>query len=237
MRVRNRSIAAPLGGIFARQLRGLNGAAPGDQSRELRLHFGNSDAARQPHPSAPISASAGSCWRVVPLRWPTVSPLAWVTTSSLAPEPQLDVGIVVDMGLQRRLQVGAMHHPVRRAGAKGGGLAERQAGDLAAAGALMMLMASSVTARAPSLGLSPSSTRMRLALGDSCRPAPASSSRSAFSRITTRIPLPRAPAPPSVRRSRHQRRRWCGAATAGLCDFVLQHAFRRPGFARPRSAA
>ena len=51
----------------------------------------------------------------------------------LAAKPQLDIGIVVDMGLQRRLQVGAMHHPVRRAGAKGGRLAERQAGDLAAA--------------------------------------------------------------------------------------------------------
>ena len=51
----------------------------------------------------------------------------------LAAEPQLDIGIVVDMGLQRRLQVGAMHHPVGRAGAKAGGLAERQAGDFAAA--------------------------------------------------------------------------------------------------------
>ena len=51
----------------------------------------------------------------------------------LAAEPQLDIGIVVDMGQQRRLQVGAMHHPVRRAGAKRRGLAERQAGDFAAA--------------------------------------------------------------------------------------------------------
>ena len=35
-------------------------------------------------------------------------------------------------GLQRRLQVGAVHHPIGRAGAKAGGFAERQAGDLAA---------------------------------------------------------------------------------------------------------
>jgi hypothetical protein len=41
--------------------------------------------------------------------------------------------MVVDLRLQARLQVGAMHHPIGRAGAKAGGLAERQAGDLAAA--------------------------------------------------------------------------------------------------------
>jgi len=50
----------------------------------------------------------------------------------LAAEPQIDIGVIVDMGLQRRLQIGAVHHPIRRAGAKGGGFAERQAGDFAA---------------------------------------------------------------------------------------------------------
>jgi len=49
----------------------------------------------------------------------------------LAAEPQLDVGVVVDMGLQRRLQVGAMHHPIGRAGGNRGGFAERQADEFA----------------------------------------------------------------------------------------------------------
>jgi len=45
-----------------------------------------------------------------------------------------------------------------------------------------------ITARQASFSRRPSSTRTRLALGDSCTPAPASSSRSAFSRMTTRKP-------------------------------------------------
>ena len=53
----------------------------------------------------------------------------------------------------------------------------------------MMLMASGVTARGASRGRRPRSTRIRLALGESCRPAPASSSRSAFSRTMTRKPF------------------------------------------------
>src|SRR5271167_2059397 len=96
----------------------------------------------------------------------------------------------------------------------------------------MMLMASSVTARGASRGCKPRPVRTRLALGESCRPAPASSSRSAFSRMTTRKPLaasasevvsPPIPAPATkmVRDS----------ATDRSGDFVLQHAFRRPGFA------
>ena len=51
----------------------------------------------------------------------------------LAAEPQFDIGIVDDLGLQRRLQIGAMHHPIGRAGARAGGFAERQAGDFTAA--------------------------------------------------------------------------------------------------------
>ena len=50
----------------------------------------------------------------------------------LAAEPQVDVRMVVDLGLQRALQIGAVHHPIGRAGTKAGGFAERQAGDLAA---------------------------------------------------------------------------------------------------------
>src|SRR5579863_7561108 len=91
-------------------------------------------------------------------------------------------------------------------------------------------MASGATAW-ESLGRNPRSTSTRLALGDSCRPAPISSSRSAFSRTTTRNPLaasaseavnPPIPAPATkmVR----------VAATAGSGGLVLHHAFGRAGF-------
>src|SRR5450432_91596 len=94
----------------------------------------------------------------------------------------------------------------------------------------MMLMASGVTARAASRGCRPRSISTRLALGDSCRPAPASSRRSAFSSTTTRKPwaasasdavsppIP-APAMTMVRE----------AATGRSGDLVFQHAFGRPG--------
>src|SRR5712692_6982939 len=96
----------------------------------------------------------------------------------------------------------------------------------------MMLMASGVTARAASRGCRPRSISTRLALGESCRPAPASSRRSAFSRTTTRKPRPAsasaavnppipAPATTMVRE----------AATGRSGDFILQHAFGRPGLA------
>src|SRR3954470_48546 len=96
----------------------------------------------------------------------------------------------------------------------------------------MMLMASGVTARAASRGLRPRSTRMRLALGESCSPAPASSSRSAFSSTTTRKPFaasasdavsPPIPAPATtmVRVTATRNFPW---KSGGL---VLQHAFRR----------
>ena len=84
-------------------------------------------------PSAPISATASSCCRALPLRWTTVSPLACaVTSSNWQPSRSSMSGLSLTCGLQRRLQVGAVHHPIGRAGAKARGLAERQAGDLAA---------------------------------------------------------------------------------------------------------
>src|SRR6478672_3742693 len=97
----------------------------------------------------------------------------------------------------------------------------------------MMLMDSGTTARPASRGSSPSSTRMRLALGESCRPAPASSSFSAFSSTTTRKPFlasaseaVRPPMPaPATKMVRD-------TATGGSGDLVLQHAFRRPRLAR-----
>src|SRR6185312_13217371 len=93
-------------------------------------------------------------------------------------------------------------------------------------------MASGITARQASFSRRPSSTRTRLALGDSCRPAPASSSRSAFSRMTMRNPCaasasaavsPPIPAPATkiVR----------DAATGRSGDLVLHHAFGWAGFA------
>src|SRR6478609_2427549 len=102
--------------------------------------------------------------------------------------------------------------------------------------ALMIETASGVTARAASRSARPRSTRSRLALGESCSPAPTSSSRSAFSSTTMRKPRlasasaavsPPIPAPATTivregatpdrgRRSGHP---------------VLQDAFRRTGFA------
>ena len=70
-------------------------------------------------PSAPTSASATSCWRVMPLRWTTVSSLAWVPMTAvleLAAEPQFDIGIFADLRLQGCLQIGAMHRPIGSAG-------------------------------------------------------------------------------------------------------------------------
>src|SRR6476619_721002 len=96
----------------------------------------------------------------------------------------------------------------------------------------MMLMASGVTARGASRGRRPRSTRLRLALGESCRPAPASSSRSAFSRMMTRKPRaaiesaavsPPIPAPATMMVR--------ATATDRSGGLVLQDAFRRPGFA------
>ena len=104
-------------------------------------------------PSAPISASASSCWRALPLRCTTVSPLACVVdVLELAAEPQVDVGMLVDLGLQRRLQIGAMHHPIGRAGAKAAASPSGRRAISPPARALMMLIASGVTARAASRG-------------------------------------------------------------------------------------
>src|ERR1017187_1642865 len=93
-------------------------------------------------------------------------------------------------------------------------------------------MASGVMARAASRGCKPSSISTRLALGESCRPAPASSRRSAFSRMTTRKPRaasareavnPPIPAP-ATKMVRE-------AATGRSGDLVFHDAFGRPGFA------
>src|SRR5664279_156156 len=97
--------------------------------------------------------------------------------------------------------------------------------------ALMILIASGVTARAASRSLRPKSIRTLLALGESCSPAPTSSRRAAFSSTTTRKPRaasasaavsPPIPAP-AMKMVRD-------AATLRSGN-VLQHAFGRTGLA------
>ena len=120
----------PARGVFARQLRGVERAAPGDQAGELRLHLRKQ---MLPHrgPDAVGADQRGRQFLVarhaaaldhrqsLGMRGDVLE---------LAAEPQFDIGIVADRCRQRCLQVGAMHHPIGRAGAKGGGLAERQPG-------------------------------------------------------------------------------------------------------------
>ena len=121
-------------GIFARQGRRIERAAPGDQAGELRLHLGKQMV---PH-RRPDAVGADQRHRQFLL--PRVAATLHHRQSlgvrgdvlELAAEPQFDVRIVVDLGLQRCLQIGAMHHPIGGAGAEARGLAERQAGDLAA---------------------------------------------------------------------------------------------------------
>src|SRR5215467_14121361 len=97
----------------------------------------------------------------------------------------------------------------------------------------MMETASGTTAREPSRSLMPRPASTWLALGESCRPAPVSSSRSAFSSTTTRKPRaasasdavsPPIPAP-AMKMVRD------AATRAGSGD-VLQDAFRRARLAR-----
>src|SRR6201996_6186246 len=93
-------------------------------------------------------------------------------------------------------------------------------------------MASGTIARGGSRECRPRSIRMLLALGDNCSPAPASSSRPAFSRTTMRKPWrasasaavsPPIPAP-AMKMVRD-------AATGRSGGLFFQHAFRRPGLA------
>src|SRR4051812_35059916 len=103
--------------------------------------------------------------------------------------------------------------------------------------ALMIETASGVTARGASRSARPSATSTRLALGESCSPAPTSSSRSAFSSTTMRKPRaasasaavsPPIPAPAMTivgERATPDREKPSGR-------LVLHDAFRRTGFTR-----
>src|SRR4051794_20272830 len=98
--------------------------------------------------------------------------------------------------------------------------------------ALIRLMASGATARPARRPPNPSATSTRLALGEICSPAPTSSSRSAFSMMTTRKPCcasasdavkPPIPAP-AMKMVRD-------VATDRSGGLVPHHAFRRTRFA------
>ena len=134
MRVRSHPELHARSGIFARQRRRIEGAAPGDQAGELRLHLREQmiadrrpDAvgADQRHRQFGLPGIAAALDHGQPLG-------VRGHVLELAAEPQVDVRMIVDLGLQGGLQIGAMHHPIGGAGAQAGGLAERQAGDFAA---------------------------------------------------------------------------------------------------------
>ena len=127
MRVRPHPELDPARRIFARQLGGIERSAPGDQPGELRLDVGEemmTDAgpdavgADQRHRQLlpPRRAAALDHGQALGMRHDILE---------LAAEPQIDIGMVVDLGLQRGLQIGAVQHPIGRAGTKGRGLAER----------------------------------------------------------------------------------------------------------------
>ena len=128
----------------------------------------------------------------------------------LAAEPQLDIGMVVDMGLQRRLQIGAMHHPIGRAGAQGGRFAERQPGDFAAASRAHDAdgVGRDGASGQPWLaGRDRSARGWHWAIAAARRRLPRAARPSPERRRESLVPP--APAPPSVLRSRRRRRRSC----------------------------
>ena len=124
----------PRRGVFARQRRRIEGSAPGDQAGKFRLHLREQMV---PHrrPDA-VGADQGRRQLLLP-RVATAldhgQPLGVRgDVLELAAKPQIDIGAAVDLGLQRILQIGAVHHPIGRAGLQRGGFAKGQAGDLAA---------------------------------------------------------------------------------------------------------
>src|SRR3954454_1590270 len=115
-------------GIFARQLGCFDRSAPGDQARELWLHMRKQVISDR----GPDSVGADQCRRQILL---TRRAAALDDGQSLgmagdifelAAEPQLNVVMRLGLGVQRRLQITAMHDQIRRAGAKGGGFTERE---------------------------------------------------------------------------------------------------------------
>ena len=135
MRVRSHPELHPRRGIFARQRRShrafrarrsarrIAAARPGTDDGAPRTRCRRRRSAPPPVPAAAHCRCAGP---------PSAPWHAMVTSSNWQPSRKSISGWSLTCGLQRRLQIGAMHHPIGRAGAKGGGLAERQAGDLAA---------------------------------------------------------------------------------------------------------
>ena len=135
MRVRAHPKLHAARGIFARQLRGIERSAPGDQPGELRLHVRKQ---MMPH-RRPDSVSADQCQRQILLARHAAAmdhgqSLGMASNVfELAAEPQFDIVMFVDLRVQRGLQIGAMHHPIRRAGAASGDFPELQARHFSAA--------------------------------------------------------------------------------------------------------
>ena len=95
-------------------MRGIDRSAPGDQTGELRLQIREQVIADR----RPDAVGADQRHRqLLPPRHAAApddgQPFGMFGhVLELAAEPQLDIGMVVDVRLQRGLQVGAMHHPV-----------------------------------------------------------------------------------------------------------------------------
>ena len=192
-------------------------------------------------PSAPISASASSCWRVDAAALDHGQPLGvGGDVLELAAEPQFDIGMVVDLRpaappadrrdappnrARRRASVAAspsgrrmISPPAARAHQADGVGRDRARGQAAPA-------SRDRSAR----GWHWARAAGRRRLPRAARPFPARRRES---------PLPRAPARPSIPRSRHQRRRWC--ATPPPADqATLSFSTHSGGRASPasRSAA
>ena len=134
MRVRSHPELHARRGVFTRQGSCVQRAAPGDQAGELRLYIRKQMSA-DGRPDA-VGADQRNRQFLLPCiaaalhDGQALGVLCHVL--ELTAEPQVDIGVIVDGGLQRGLQIGAMDHPVGSAGAEFGGLAERHPGDFAA---------------------------------------------------------------------------------------------------------
>ena len=172
----------PARGVFARQLRGFEPCRARRSVRRIaaasaETNDGAPRTRRRRHRSAPAPVPAGA--RGAALDHGQSLGMGGGVLE-LAAEPQLDIGMVVDLR-PAAPPAGRRDAPPNRARRRETRRLRRAADEATSPPlcALIRLMASGVTARAASRGCNPSSIKTRLALGESCRPAPTSSSRSA----------------------------------------------------------
>ena len=191
-------------------------------------------------PSAPISATASSCWRAMPLRWTTVSPWRGRPRPRTAQPSRSSIsGLSLTCACSARLQVGAMHHPIGRAGAEAsrlrraaGGRSRRRSRAHDADG-LGRHGARGKPRLQPELDQDAAGVGRKLQAG-----AGFFEPFGFFQNDDAKAPCARAPARPSILRSRHQRRRWCAKrprADQATLSFTT-HSGGRASPA-PRSAA